>query len=357
MPNLNDRIVAFTKLGELMTSLDKRDAIENIADVTLREKAEKLSLLVNTAQQHNGWFTTDNVKNALLSLGKSLKKDSLEKWISSYKDKLSVAGSPKTVAVIMAGNVPAVGFHDFLCVLITGHRILGKLSSDDNKLIPAIADILTTIEPGFTDFIEFTENQIKNFDAVIATGSDNTSRYFEYYFSKYPHIIRENRNGVALLTGSENKEELNALADDIFLYYGMGCRNVAKLFVPAGYDFNPLLQILGEHKEVNDNTKYFNNYEYNKAIYLVNGVNHFDTGNLLLTEKNEYASPVSVLYYSYYQAPESLKNELMVNSNKIQCVVTNMNFPADRIPFGRTQIPELWDYADGVDTVEFLSGL
>lgn len=357
MPNLNERIVAFTKLGELLTSLGKPDTIENITDPTLREKTEKLSQLVNTAQQHNGWFTPENVKNALLSLGKSLKKDSLEKWIKSYKDKFTVTGSPKTVAVVMAGNVPAVGFHDFLSVLISGHRILGKLSSDDNKLIPAIADILTAIEPGFTDFIHFTENQIKNFDAVIATGSNNTSRYFEYYFGKYPNIIRQNRNGVALLTGSESSEELNALADDIFLYYGMGCRNVAKLFVPAGYNFNPLLQILTEHKEVNDNTKYFNNYEYNKAIFLVNGVNHFDTGNLLLTEKNEYASPVSVLYYSYYQAPEFLKNELMINSNKIQCVVTNMDFPANRIPFGRTQIPELWDYADGVDTVEFLLGL
>jgi len=357
MPNLNDRIVAFTKLGELITSLDKRNAIENIADITLREKTEKLSQLVNTAQQHNGWFTSESVKNALISLGKSLKKDSLEKWIASYKDKFTVAGSPKTVAVIMAGNVPAVGFHDFLSVLITGHRIVGKLSSDDNKLIPAIADILTAIEPGFTDFIHFTENQIKNFDAVIATGSNNTSRYFEYYFGKYPNIIRQNRNGVALLTGSESKEELNALADDIFLYYGMGCRNVAKLFVPTGYDFNPLLQILAEHKEVNDNTKYFNNYEYNKAIYLVNSVGHFDTGNLLLTEKNDYASPVSVLYYSYYQTPEYLKNELMVNSNKIQCVVTNMDIPENRISFGGTQIPELWDYADGVDTVEFLLGL
>ena len=345
---------AFAALGAILANINNKTRIDNIPDSALREKMMDLVQLINTIQQQNGWFTPDFVSKALLSLGESLKREKLEKWVSGYQKSFEKFNSPKTVAVIMAGNVPAVGFHDFLCVLISGHRILAKLSSDDDKLMPAIAAILTTLEPEFEDRITFTSELLKDFDAVIATGSNNSSRYFEYYFGKYPNIIRKNRNGVALLSGSETKEELNSLADDIFLYYGMGCRNVARIFVPVNYDFNPLLEVLASRIEVVDNNKYFNNYEYNKAIFLVNSINHFDTGNILLTENEQYASPVSVLHYSYYQTPENLKNEIMVNNHQIQCVVTNLNFPANKIAFGQTQSPELWDYADGVDTLQFL---
>ncbi len=357
MPTLEKRINSFATLGNILRNIDSNDFIASIQKTELKNKVQKLNQLTETAQQHNGWFTPDFVKKALIALGKSLQKEKLEKWIQSYQNNFNNSSSSKTVAVIMAGNVPAVGFHDFLSVLISGHSLLAKLSSDDNKLMPAIADILKEIEPGFSGKITFTEGTLKNFDAVIATGSNNTSRYFEYYFGKYPNIIRKNRNGVAVLTGDETKKELEALSDDIFLYYGLGCRNVAKLFVPYGYDFNPLLEVLSKRGEIAENNKYFNNYEYNKAIYLVNSTQHFDCGNLLLTENNGFASPVSVLYYTFYQQPDMLRNELMVNNQQIQCIATNSSFIEHGVPLGKTQSPELWDYADGVDTLQFLLNL
>ena len=354
MHTIERRTAAFAKLGEILSGLSNKEQVESISDTLLREKITALAGLVDTSQQYNGWFTPEFVSHALVSLGKSLKPEKLEKWVNDYREDLKQVVVPKTVAVIMAGNVPAVGFHDFLSVLISGHKLLAKLSSDDEKLMPAIADVLMEIEPGFKESIDFTDAQLKNFDAVIATGSNNSSRYFDYYFGKYPNIIRRNRNGVAVLTGTETEEELNALADDVFLYYGLGCRNVAKLFVPAGYDFIPLMDVLSTRKEIADNNKYFNNYEYNKAIFMINGTEHFDTGNLLLTENSSFASPVSVLHFTYYQNPDNLKNELLVNHDKIQCVASNSEFIQNSIPLGHTQAPELWDYADGVDTLKFL---
>jgi hypothetical protein len=354
MPYLNDRIAAFSALGKLLRSLNNREQVDLVAGGNLKEKVIKLYELIETAQQYNGWFSPDFVKHALISLGESLQNEKLEQWIENYKEEFNGFNASKTVAVVMAGNVPAVGFHDFLSILISGHRILAKLSSDDDKLIPAIADILIELEPGFAKYIEFTGDQLKNFDAVIATGSNNTSRYFDYYFGKYPNIIRKNRNGVAILTGSESQDELEALADDVFLYYGLGCRNVARLFVPANYNFNPILEVFAKRKEIAENNKYYNNYEYNKAIYLINSSNHFDTGNLLLTENSSFASPVSVLYYSFYQNPEALNNELMITKHQVQCVVSATDLIKDKIPFGKSQSPELWDYADGVDTMKFL---
>ena len=274
-----------------------------------------------------------------------------------YRRALELRHNALTVAVVMAGNVPAVGFHDFLSVLFAGHRFLGKLSSEDNKLMPAIAEVLIALEPVFADAIRFTGETIKGFDAVIATGSNNSSRYFEYYFGKYPHIIRKNRNGVAVLTGRENEEKLRKLSEDIFLYFGLGCRNVAFLYVPFDYDFSLLLKVLSERKELTDNNKYFNNYEYNKAIFLVNNTAHFDTGNLILTEQSQYGSPVSVLHYAYYRDAGSLRNELMLNRDKIQCVVADEGVWDGAVPFGKSQVPMLWEYADNTDTVEFLLSL
>ncbi len=355
--NLKNRVKAFDTLGTILQNMENKSLRSTFDSDRLSQETKKLNSLVKNLHQQNGWFSPDFVSKALISLGKSLNREKLEKWVAGYHKDFEKFNTPKTVAVVMAGNVPAVGFHDFLSVLISGHRILAKLSSDDDKLMPALAAILTTIEPEFKDRITFTSELLKNFDAVIATGSNNSARYFEYYFGKYPNIIRKNRNGVALLSGSETRGELNRLADDIFLYYGMGCRNVARLFVPDNYDFTPLLDVLASRTEVIDNNKYYNNYEYNKAIFLVNSINHFDTGNLLLTENEQYASPVSVLHYSYYQTPETLKNEIMVHNHQIQRVVTNLNFPANKIAFGQSQSPELWDYADGVDTLQFLLNL
>lgn len=254
----------------------------------------------------------------------------------------------------MAGNIPAVGFHDFLSVLMSGHKLIARLSSDDDKLLPAIADILVAIEPEFEELITFEGGKLNGFDAVIATGSDNTARYFEYYFGKYPHVIRKNRNGVAVLNGDESKEDLNCLADDIFLYFGLGCRNVSRIFVPLKYDFQKLLSVIEKRNGILENSKYFNNYEYNKAIYLINKTGHFDSANLLLVQNEQIASPVSVLNYEYYSDLHLLEKTLEAREMEIQCVVSNEGRLKKVIPFGSTQQPKLWDYADGVDTMRFL---
>ncbi len=349
------RIAAFVKLGNaLRTVFGEEKAVFSSSETA---KMELLRKAADETARYNAWFTKDFVQGALLALGESLHEEKLRKWISAYNIDFVKDARVKTVGVVMAGNVPAVGFHDFLSVLMSGHRILARLSSDDNKLLPAIADVLQAIEPDFENCIRFTEGQLKDFDAIIATGSNNTARYFEYYFGKYPHIIRKNRNGVAVLTGKETREEMKALAADVFLYYGMGCRNVAKLFVPKDYDFIPLMEIFESWAQVNENHKYFNNYEYNKAIFLVNGRPHLDSGNLLVVEDEKFASPVSVLHYEYFSAPETLRNLLMVNNDKIQCVVSEADFLTGLVPMGKSQSPELWDYADGVDTMAFLLGL
>ncbi|UBM61615.1 acyl-CoA reductase [Candidatus Sulfidibacterium hydrothermale] len=352
---LEKRVEAFAQLGRILR--------ETFGDETRKisspgsEPVKKLLEEADRAQQYNGWFTPDFVSRALYALGESLETEKLQQWLSVYDKKRLEPVNPKTVGVVMAGNVPAVGFHDFLSVLISGHRIQARLSSEDNKLMPAIAAVLKEIEPGFANYIAFTEEILKGFDAIIATGSNNTSRYFEYYFGKYPNIIRKNRNGVAVLTGQETDDQLRALADDVFLYYGLGCRNVAKLYVPENYDFEHLLRIFAEKKEITQNHKYFNNYEYNKAIFLVNKRPHLDTGNLLLVEDEKMVSPVAVLHYEYYSSDTGLRNHLMVNTDQIQCVVTDAAFLKNTVPFGKSQSPELWDYADGVDTLKFLIAL
>jgi hypothetical protein len=346
---LENRIRAFARLGELLRQAFD-EGKETAATASLLKTAEE-------AIHYNGWFTKDFVFHALAALGESLRREKLQKWVAAYPSLKKPIEKPKTIGVVMAGNVPAVGFHDFLSVLISGHRIQARLSSDDNKLLPAIARVLTTIEPGFEPFIAFTEKTLHDFDAIIATGSNNTSRYFDYYFGKYPHIIRKNRNGVAVLTGKEPEAQLQALAHDVFLYYGLGCRNVAKLFVPENYDFNPLLKTFEGWKKVNENHKYFNNYEYNKAIFLVNHRAHFDTGNLLLVEDEKFVSPVGVLYYEFYSDPVILRNRLTVNSGQIQCIVTESDDFQQTVALGKSQSPELWEYADGVDTLQFLLSL
>jgi hypothetical protein len=355
--DLKRRIEAFAKLSRYLEKADDYSFNGNNDgnEVTLR--FNRLRDIANNLQQYNGWFDKENVFYALKSLGTSLKPEKLQKWAAGYTEKLNVVNSPKTVAVVMAGNVPAVGFHDFLTVLMSGNSILIKLSSDDDKLLPAISNLLIAIEPGFKPFISFSDGHLKNFDAIIATGSNNTSRYFEYYFGKYKNIIRKNRNGVALLTGKETTEELRELSKDIFLYYGLGCRNVSKLFVPQNYDFKPLLDVLSENRTITGNHKYFNNYEYNKAIFLVNKREHLDSGNLLLNEDENFASPVSVLHYEYYKDETQVRNRLTVNSGKIQCIVSNAGIVDKEVPLGKSQSPEPWDYADGVDTMDFLLSL
>jgi len=353
MISLNNRIEAFSSLGELLKDV----AENNISSIHKNSLLEELNKAVLDAPNYNGWFVIENVRYMLASISDSLAKSNLEKWVIPYKEGLSQGKKVNTVGVVMAGNVPIVGFHDFLSILISGNKILAKLSSDDNKLLPIITKLLINIEPAFKEMIEFTSSRLSGFDAIIATGSNNTSRYFEYYFGKHPNIIRKNRNSIALLTGNETDEDLHNISEDIFMYYGLGCRNVSHIMIPEGYDMNNMFRIFSLNKDIITNHKYFNNYEYNKAIYLVNSTKHFDTGNLLLTEDSRYSSPVSVIHYSYYNDLNSAIKLLKANSSEIQCVVTKYDLVNDAVLPGSSQSPQLWEYADGIDTMKFLINL
>ena len=353
MISIDKRLKAFEILGGFLLEIGSGNMCSGITDEAILNRCNKLNKLCSELKHYNGWYDEVNVRHMLFSLGESLKKEKLLKWVEKYNPSISELRDEKVIALVMAGNIPAVGFHDFLSVLITGNKLLAKLSTDDDKLIPAIAELLISIEPEFKPNIKFTTALLKSFDAVIATGSNNTSRYFDYYFSAYPHIIRKNRNGIAVISGDESDIELDGLASDIFNYYGLGCRNVSKVFVPENYDFTRLLEVFGKREDVSENHKYFNNYEYNKAIFLVNGRKHFDAGNILLVEDTNIASPISVLNYEFYNNTGEAKKIIEMDAYKIQCVVTkNEAFPS-RILFGKSQQPELWEYADGVDTVEF----
>ncbi|MFW6101906.1 MAG: acyl-CoA reductase, partial [Bacteroidota bacterium] len=305
----------------------------------------------------NPWFTPFFIQKALKSIASSLKQEPLEKWINQYPELKKQTGYPRKIGVVNAGNLPFVGFHDFLSVLLSGNIYYGKLSSKDQYLPKAIAEILTGIEPEFKDRIIFEKKFLKKFDAIIATGSNNTSRYFHYYFSKYPHIIRKNRNGTAVLTGTEDENELSGLGDDIFLYFGMGCRNVSKLYVPRKLDLSRLLNSLEHYRFIIDHHKYANNYDYNKAAFTINKVPHLDNGFILLKEDEQIASPVATLYYERYDRLDEVRQILDQKKEQIQCIVTRSEKFPEGVYFGKAQHPALWDYADNIDTIDFLLSL
>ena len=320
----------------------------------LKAPDEHLRDLVQRAPNHNAWFTIEEVERSLSSFHAMLQENDVKKWFEDIK----ITAQPKKVGLILAGNIPMVGFHDILCVLATGHIALIKLSSSDDKLLPAILAKLIEIEPLFEDQIVYTE-RLKDFDAIIATGSNNTSRYFEYYFGKVPHIIRKNRNSVAVLTGKESIEDIRQLGHDIFDYFGLGCRNVSKIYLPENYDIKYFFEPLEAFQPIFNHFKYNNNYDYNKSIYLVNAAKHYDNGFLLLKEDKSLASPLAVLYYESYQNLEEVEQELAAVENNIQCVVTSasLKLKSGIVGFGNSQNPKLWDYADHVDTIAFLNGL
>lgn len=314
----------------------------------LDDSASHLGVLIDNQYKLNPWFTPENTRAALKSVTSELTEDNLIKWTEAYPG-IKENKDPVRVAVIMAGNIPLVGFHDFLSVLISGNNVLAKTSSRDPDLINFISKILIDINPSFSERIEITNGPISDFDAVIATGSDNSSRYFEYYFGRYPNIIRKNRNSIAILAGNETEEELELLGDDIFSYFGLGCRNVSKIFIPIGFEIFPKIKCWDKFSQVTNHLKYSNNYDFNKAVYIVNKDSFLDTGYLLLKEDAKIASPVSVLYYEYYDSEKALKKIIENQKEKIQCIVSRHD-----IPFGKAQSPHLWDYADGIDTLEFL---
>ena len=341
---------AFIELGKFLSQFSSEDfqKKENILhnDVFFDGFKHQIKL----AQEHNGWFTQNNIFFALESWSKILTNNSINKWLVKYNFNDIKS---KKVAVIMAGNIPLVGFHDFVSVLISGHEVLVKQSSNDKHLLPYLSKYLEYVEPSLKEKITFTDEKLEGFDAVIATGSDNTARYFEYYFKDKPSIIRKNRNSVAILTGNETKEQLDALSEDVFRYYGLGCRNVSKLFVPTDYNFDNFFEAMYPwHLIINEN-KYANNYDYNKAVYLMSEFDMLENGFLMLKEDTSYASPIATLFYEKYNSINELKEKLSIEKEMIQCIVANNVFD-NEVDFGKTQLPELWDYADGVDTVDFL---
>jgi len=342
---------AFVKLGKFLGQFEEGNSVkdENVFGNDLF--FEKFTDLIQLSQSHNGWYTPEQVFFSIQSWADALTDENLDKWLSEYD--LSKV-EPKKVALVLAGNIPLVGFHDFLSVLITGHDVLVKTSSNDQHLLPFLANYLIAVEPEFKSKITFVEGKLEGFDAVIATGSNNTARYFEYYFKDKPSIIRKNRNSVAVLNGKETRQQLVALGEDIFRYFGLGCRNVSKLFVPKGYSFDSFFEAIFEYQDVIHYEKYANNYDYNKAVFLMSNFKLLDNGFLTLKEDPSYGSPISSIFYEYYENLDTLEKDLETESDKIQCIVSN-NLVKNSIAFGSTQKPNLWDYADNVDTISFLS--
>ena len=338
-------------MNKNLTSRQRISALTQLGDILKKPDAE-LSLLINSSQQHNAWFTPENTAKAIAAIAGMLNSKDLDSWI---EDKDS-AYTPLNIGLVLAGNIPLVGFHDILSVLGSGNRALIKLSSQDKKLTPFILSKLTEIEPGFEELISYVE-KLTDYDAIIATGSNNTSRYFEYYFSKVPHIIRKNRNSIALLTGNENSEDLKALGNDIFDYFGLGCRNVSKIYVPKGYNFNHFFESIKEFNYVINHHKYNNNYDYNKSIFLVNMDKHLDNGFLLLKEDHRLVSPLAVIYFEEYDNIQNLEQKLQTIEDQIQCIISNAELNIKTYDFGKSQQPGLQDYADGIDIMRFLREL
>jgi hypothetical protein len=354
MLDIDRRISAFAKLGRFMRAVADKGAT---ADGLYSQLEEKTEGSIRLSFAHNGWFTDANVRKAFSGIASYLQEDKLHEWLSAYPELKGNGHTPKRIGVIMAGNIPMVGFHDMLCVLLSGNTFIGKLSSSDTVLMPHIAEVLVSIEPAFKEMIVFTMGKLQNIDAIIATGSDNTARYFDHYFGKYPHIIRRNRNSVAVLDGSETEEQLKELAKDIFQYFGLGCRNVSKLYVPEDYDLDRVFKAIYGYKDIVDNKKYGNNYDYNKTVYLLNGEDLLENGFVLLKKDKAIASPVATIFYERYSNRNAIRAILEERANAIQCVVSNSKDIGNTVGFGQTQCPEPWDYADGVDTMKFLLGL
>ena len=334
------RIAALVNLGLHLKNYSNNDS-----------KYSKLDKCIEKSIISNKWFTKNNVINALKNWAETLELKKVEKWLSPYQ---IIENKPRVIGLILAGNIPMVGFHDLICVWVTGNNALVKCASKDEVLLPYMTNFLDN-EIGASSF-DYVSKIKLDFDAIIATGSNNSARYFEYYFSSYPNLLRKNRNGIAILDGNETEDELFGLGNDILHYFGLGCRNVAKVFLPKGYDLYKIFKGLCSHKEIIHHNKYLNNYDYNKAIFLMNKKPFLDNGFFLLKQDTENSTPIGCLNYQYYENINEVKKEIKKKSDLIQCIVTNLKIK-NAIPFGKSQQPNLWDYADGIDTINFLQNL
>jgi hypothetical protein len=331
-------------------TLDKRlELLKGLRTVIRKLTEDELESIGWRAASENRWFTVETVKKSLVGIVKMLDEEQLLAFANRYP----ACEVNKTVGLVLAGNIPAVGFHDIVIAFLCGCSVKVKLSHQDKVLITLLLDEMKAL--GGPEFVrvELTEKlELINLDAVIATGSNNSARYFEEYFSAVPNVIRKNRTSVGILNGEESTDDLENLAEDIVAYYGLGCRNVTKLMIPKGYDLIPLLARLEARTGLLDQTKYVHNYDYNKSILLVNCEDHLDTGNVLFKESEDLFSPISIVHYEYYKDQNDLRVKLDEKNEQVQCTVGS-----GYIPFGKSQSPGILDYADDVDTVEFLKAL
>ena len=339
--NINRRIQLISDIGEFL-----KNYLDENYDNNNDNKLVEFKDVITKAQSKNPWFTDANIKVNLTYWSKKLTKHNLNKWLSKYNLNNT---SRKNIAIIMAGNIPLVGFHDFICVFLSGHNSIIKLSNSDSCIIPFLTDLMKLP----SERIVYSDSFLKDYDGVIATGSDNTSRYFDYYFKNKRSIIRKNRNSIAILNGEESDDDLKSLSQDIFTYFGLGCRNVSKLYVPKNYNFDLFFNSIFCYKELINNHKYANNYDYNKAIYLMSEYKFLDNGFFIVKEGNEMHSPISTINFEYYDNVSILKEKINLEDDNIQCIVSNIEFKG-KVNFGETQNPSLNQYADNIDVMRFL---
>ena len=337
-----------------MTFQQRKEAFIQLGHF-LQDAANNAHKAIVEAYLYNQWFTEESQRMALQAWADALNEQKINDWTAKYD--FEKPQNSKTVAIIMAGNIPLVGLHDLICVLLSGHHALVKLSSDDKILPKFIVAALLQIEPAFADRITLlNDEKLEKYDAVIATGSNNSNRYFEHYFSKVPNILRKNRNSIAVLTGNETNDEMKLLAKDIFTYFGLGCRNVSKFYLPIGFDMALFFENTKDYDLYLNHNKYANNLMYHKSIWLLNQDDFLENGLINLKEDKSFSSPLASVFYEYYENIDAIKAMIENRKNEIQCIVSKIDLGVN-IPFGKTQQPELWDYADNVDTIAFLLSL
>ncbi|MBL7804823.1 MAG: acyl-CoA reductase [Saprospiraceae bacterium] len=343
-----------------MTLSQRIELLAELGHFLKNSTDEALETAIRQSYVENRWFTPENTRQAIDAIAtRWLDTGKLRNWADAYP--IGQHEHPeKTVGLVMAGNIPLVGFHDWLCVFMSGQRALVKLSDKDKRLLPFLIKQMGdwAFESWeYTEFVPDTD-QLRGFDAVIATGSNNSARYFEQYFAKYPHLIRRNRNGVAVIDGSETAADLYALGRDIFTYFGLGCRNVSKIYVPHGYNFDILLEALHEYRDIIHHDKYKNNFDYNLTLFILNSMPYRNNGCIMLREDPAMHARIASVNYEYYGDREEVADIIRARKEEIQCVVAKSSLPGvDTLPFGQTQQPGLSDYADGVDVMAFLTAL
>ena len=345
----NDRIELLSRLGCVLLDISNEKDWNSTSNGLPETLYSQFLATIDRVHIYNGWFTKTNVQKSLKGIAGWLTSYKLNNWVSEYPNIAN--NSSKTVGVIMAGNIPLVGFHDFISIFISGHKTMAKLSSEDQHLFPVVIEVMASFNPEIKHWVEITE-RLGGFEAIIATGSDNSATYFESYFGKYPNIIRKNRTSIAILNGNETDDELKQLGEDIFAYFGLGCRNVTQILIPEDFVLDRFFEAIYDFNLIVNHNKYANNYDYNKAVYLLNLEPILDNNFILLKEDESLHSPLGVLFYKRYKNKADVESFITENQHKIQAVIGQ-----DYINFGGSQAPSLLDYADDVDTLEFLTKL